>query len=337
MSNDRISRLPEHIIHHILSSIPVKDAGRTSILSKDWKTVCTSYNILPSLHYDHNSFASELLLSGQEPEIFEIRDKFMDFADNNLVRINHENSPVARLILDVVVIRDEFSRVDQLMDIVGKTKVDELCISVQTKDSRWYSHLYDDMSEEEDEEDEYICYEFPYTSVLASKQLQSLSITWCKFMCNKRTLTINENNVNVGVFSSLKQLCLSRVMLNNEALSNVGSCCPWIEFVRFEFCIFLFESLKLSKFPNLKKASIESEEFRRLHNVDCIGTKLESFHCQSDYLKWVINQDACSNIRKLQLGYLSVNNPSLFEDLSINYFSIDGESRNYRYQRCKYD
>ncbi|KAJ3687351.1 hypothetical protein LUZ61_016515 [Rhynchospora tenuis] len=39
---DRISILPDHVLHHILSFLPLKQAGRTSILSRRWRHVWAS-------------------------------------------------------------------------------------------------------------------------------------------------------------------------------------------------------------------------------------------------------------------------------------------------------
>ncbi|XP_056684374.1 uncharacterized protein [Spinacia oleracea] len=300
--------LPEHIVHHILSFVPIKDAGRTCILTKDWETLCISYNICPSLHYDHNSFASLLLLSaktGQEPELCEIRDKFMDFAENHLLTIQHNSQPVLKLTLDVVVVSDdEFSSVDRLIDLVGKIKAEELYVSVQTKDSHWYDDIFDAVAPGG------VCYEFPYTTVLASNnKLQSLSIEWCKLI----------NNNNVGMFSSLQHLKLLQVIVDDEALSNLSSCCPEIQVIHFEYCAFLFESLKLSIFPNLKRATIEGTDYSLLDNP---LKNLPSFDFRNIGSKLVITPSACSNIRDLKLS-CSVNEPNLFEDLTMAFPLIE--------------
>ena len=43
---DRISELPEVIIHHILSFLSTKAVAKTSLLSKRWKSFTISYPIL---------------------------------------------------------------------------------------------------------------------------------------------------------------------------------------------------------------------------------------------------------------------------------------------------
>ncbi|TKY64405.1 F-box/LRR-repeat protein 13 [Spatholobus suberectus] len=50
---DRISSLPEHIIHEILSRLTMLDVARTSCLSKAWKNFCVS---LPYLNIDQKDF-----------------------------------------------------------------------------------------------------------------------------------------------------------------------------------------------------------------------------------------------------------------------------------------
>ncbi|XP_071734083.1 uncharacterized protein [Rutidosis leptorrhynchoides] len=52
---DRISNLPDEIIHHILSFLDLKYAMQTSALSKKWKLVWT---LLPQLNLDSNKFSN---------------------------------------------------------------------------------------------------------------------------------------------------------------------------------------------------------------------------------------------------------------------------------------
>ena len=45
-AKDRISKLPEFIIHHILSFLPTKAVVKTSLLSKRWNGFTSSYPVL---------------------------------------------------------------------------------------------------------------------------------------------------------------------------------------------------------------------------------------------------------------------------------------------------
>nr|DAD23321.1 TPA_asm: hypothetical protein HUJ06_024784 [Nelumbo nucifera] len=70
-SCDRISELPDSVIQHILSFLPVKDVIRTSFLSKRWKYLWTS---VPNLDFDGL--------------VFSPKTKFMNFVDSVLLRRN---------------------------------------------------------------------------------------------------------------------------------------------------------------------------------------------------------------------------------------------------------
>jgi hypothetical protein len=49
VESDRISCLPDHIVHHIFSHLPIKDAGRTSVLSRKWRK---KWSTQPDLVFD---------------------------------------------------------------------------------------------------------------------------------------------------------------------------------------------------------------------------------------------------------------------------------------------
>ncbi|KAK8591560.1 hypothetical protein V6N13_031600 [Hibiscus sabdariffa] len=68
---DRISDLPDHVILKIMSSLPLKEAVRTCILSKRWKDVFTWISEVKFEHYVHLKNKS-------------MRDGFMNFVDRFL-------------------------------------------------------------------------------------------------------------------------------------------------------------------------------------------------------------------------------------------------------------
>lgn len=53
---DRVSLLPTHILHHILTFLPAQDIVRTCVLSKQWKNIWCSLN---SLDFGENLFSSK--------------------------------------------------------------------------------------------------------------------------------------------------------------------------------------------------------------------------------------------------------------------------------------
>ncbi|XP_060190724.1 putative F-box/FBD/LRR-repeat protein At5g56810 [Lycium barbarum] len=56
--NDRISDLPNNVLNRILELLPVHDAARTSILSKQWRSV---WAMLPNMKLD-NHFCNKLMI-----------------------------------------------------------------------------------------------------------------------------------------------------------------------------------------------------------------------------------------------------------------------------------
>ncbi|KAI3872182.1 hypothetical protein MKW98_011674, partial [Papaver atlanticum] len=57
---DNISKLPDFLIHHILSFVDVKQAVQTCILSKIWRTIWTS---LPYLTFDGYTYILDFIES----------------------------------------------------------------------------------------------------------------------------------------------------------------------------------------------------------------------------------------------------------------------------------
>ncbi|XP_078153013.1 F-box protein At5g03100-like [Carex rostrata] len=60
---DRISKLPDHLLHHILSFLPLEQAGRTSILSHRWRHVWASMQGLKFYIDEFDKYKSDKFIS----------------------------------------------------------------------------------------------------------------------------------------------------------------------------------------------------------------------------------------------------------------------------------
>ncbi|RZC82035.1 hypothetical protein C5167_044611 [Papaver somniferum] len=71
-AEDRISQLPDSLLHHILSFLDIEHVARSSLLSKRWKYIWTSIPTLvfPSYH--------------SKPPSSSETNKFMEFVDRTL-------------------------------------------------------------------------------------------------------------------------------------------------------------------------------------------------------------------------------------------------------------
>ncbi|XP_026428087.1 F-box/LRR-repeat protein At4g14103-like [Papaver somniferum] len=82
VAEDRISNLPDSLLHHILSFLGIKDGARTSIISKRWNYIWTT---IPTLHFENT-------ISPRNPIWITIAtEEFMDFVDGTLHRHNTSN------------------------------------------------------------------------------------------------------------------------------------------------------------------------------------------------------------------------------------------------------
>ncbi|KAF9588371.1 hypothetical protein IFM89_008801 [Coptis chinensis] len=93
-NEDRISSLPNNLIHEILSFLDMKHAARTSILSTRWRDLWTS---IPTLNFNSTVFLESTRKTSKD------KDRFIDFIDQRvyswvvaLVRRN-----VQELVIDI--------------------------------------------------------------------------------------------------------------------------------------------------------------------------------------------------------------------------------------------
>ncbi|GAU17676.1 hypothetical protein TSUD_07380 [Trifolium subterraneum] len=78
IGSDRISCLPDHIIDQILSRLPIKDAGRTSVLSSKWSE---KWSTQSNLVFDIQCVSTA---SSEDPSVV-IKNKFLRIIDHVLL------------------------------------------------------------------------------------------------------------------------------------------------------------------------------------------------------------------------------------------------------------
>ncbi|XP_045794901.1 F-box/FBD/LRR-repeat protein At1g13570-like [Trifolium pratense] len=106
---DHISELPDEILSHILTMLPVKDLLKTSLLSRRW---CKLWFLRRDLHFDIFH-----VLGKSEQEVFQIRD-------------SSHNSIMERRRVQLDINMDEFvKRVDQFVKSFQGIKIDSFFVS----------------------------------------------------------------------------------------------------------------------------------------------------------------------------------------------------------------
>ncbi|MCD9559240.1 hypothetical protein HAX54_017098, partial [Datura stramonium] len=109
---DRISELPGNVIDRILELLPVKDAAKTSILSKKWRYI---WGMLPSLRLN-KAFCYKLAVKSQ-PVFKEIVDTIL---------LQHLGA-IVKFYLDVSGVRmSSYAHIDRWMHYITRNGVKEL-------------------------------------------------------------------------------------------------------------------------------------------------------------------------------------------------------------------
>ncbi|CAO2814699.1 unnamed protein product [Amaranthus hypochondriacus] len=122
---DLFSNLPDYLLHQILSHLHPKDAARTCSLSKKWKQIWTSYNVLTFdvRHFGyrkkslkkHYKNVMDRLLSKDEDEIFCIQKFSLCFTNDTGLTVSHIKDLIAAAIgrnvreLEIQLLSEAFS------------------------------------------------------------------------------------------------------------------------------------------------------------------------------------------------------------------------------------
>ncbi|KAL4625843.1 hypothetical protein ACB092_05G054100 [Castanea dentata] len=259
---DIISQLPEHIIHHILSLLrDTKDAARTSILSRKWRQIWTSFSILK---FDQQKI--------QEQEgCLEMRNKtktFKDFVANSLNNHLKRKLSIQKLVLHITSYDLELApHMDHWINIAIENNMKELDLHVVVKKSRYYY--------------------LPQT-VFASNTITGLRLHGCKLKFR--------SNIKLP---QLQKLYLHKVHVDQQIVDNLISSCPLIEDLRFVHCTGL-QNLQVSSLLKLDRVEVHHCHVPKEIKVNAPNLQT-FWYCGKKSLPCKIDLVACVFLKRLTL------------------------------------
>ena len=284
---DRISELPEVIIHHILSFLSTKAVAKTSLLSKRWKSFTISYHVLDfnenyfqrleknEMHQPYHTWRTDYMPFRPKYPEFSTREDVMHSVNKSLLKFCEQKICIDTFKLQVSFTNIEKALVDKWIELAVENCVKVLEVSVRMKNEERY--------------------------ILPQIDFSANTVTVLKLSgCNLEHPLNLKNTIN---FYSLKELSLRRVYVVEEMLHNLIYRCPSIENLTLIYCLGLkkFQALKPLKyfciFPTLRlfySVYVEGSSLRYLRYEHSTGRLGE------------IKVNACQNLRVLYLKSASI-------------------------------
>ncbi|KAJ0074776.1 hypothetical protein Patl1_34243 [Pistacia atlantica] len=267
---DRISELPDFIIHTIMSHLSPKKVAQTSILSKRWNYLRTSF---PILEFNQNHFMRRGMLTGTGGMLHEKR--FVKFVDVTLGRFCRLEYCMEKFRLKVCLFNLKISsRIDEWIRLAVEKEVKEFDISP----SRIYNAHRDAV------------YTLPQT-IFSAKLLTTLRLSSCKIEQPSDTLML----------CSLKSLTLKGVCINEQMVQKFTSECPLLEDLLICSCWGL-KNLRVSKALKLKFIQFHNLLYK-LVSVEIIAPSLQVCWLVVNYSsRLCIDMAGCTHLKELHIN-----------------------------------
>ncbi|KAI9184932.1 hypothetical protein LWI28_002593 [Acer negundo] len=134
---DRISELPDYIIHHIMSYLSTQEATQTCVLSKRWNHLQTSF---PILDFDLIYFEEKDLTTWRKERKTYNINEFIRFVDSSLLRLCEVKVSVQkfRLSMSVFDVEGVASLLDKWIELAVANELKGLDLIVQTTETSNY-------------------------------------------------------------------------------------------------------------------------------------------------------------------------------------------------------
>ncbi|KAH7840439.1 hypothetical protein Vadar_016982 [Vaccinium darrowii] len=298
---DRISQLPEPIIHHILSLLPTEDAVCTSFLSKTWRRMWSTFPVIDFRLVDGKYFAKHGI---KEWDAETSKYEFLSFVEESLKRRLVQDFSIDKFRMYILFgdLKDFTPWMDRWLTIITERNVKELDLTVL------------------------VCsgdYSLPKV-VLGAKSIYVLRLSGCNLNLNVADSIIK--------FLQLQELHLERMHVDEWMIQTFTSSCPLIEFLELNSCrgldslclpssLLQLNKVVLSAWRGLKIVLIEAPN---LIHFDSMNTS--TVPCE-------INLVACSkSLRKLSLFCVTMTEEE-FQNLMSFTPSVEVLEL-YRLDRC---
>ncbi|GLT55012.1 hypothetical protein SLA2020_281660 [Shorea laevis] len=285
--SDQISELPDPILEHILSFVPMKQILQLSILSKRWQNVWTFFPIPEFVQHLFTNNLRNVPPNEKEQEIQRKKEEFKNFVERSLLGRYRQRLSINKFRLHMRLDESDCALVNRWIDYAIECNVKELNLDLWI-DQKWY-----ELPKKK--------YELP-ERVLVAKSITELNLYGCK-------LKSFYSDINL---SSLKKLVFSVVIVDNKIVQTLIDGCRDVEEMTFDCCSEL-KSIQVSGLPKLK--AIELLQNHELESVEMEASNLESLvlklgrPCQ-------INLGPCENLKKLVLYSCSITDKWLHDVIS---------------------
>ena len=276
---DRISDLPEFILHHILSLLSRKEAAKTGLLSKKWNCLWSSF---PILDFDQMRYFNlhSPCLPDTRPESQKRVEKFMNDVDKSISRFHEHQLLMQKFILNMTLVDFKLaSLVDKWIGMALEHGVKEIDLQVRTEENTWYC--------------------LPGTIFFAK------STNNCKLEQPFSWSALN--------YYSLQKLWLSHICVNKEIIQVIFCSCPFITDFGIIGCHGL-KTLDISKLPKLCRVDVlPLDQKVEIVRVEAANLDYFRFSYSGECL---LDITACQNLTKLYLQNLWITDQCLQSNIS---------------------
>ncbi|GJR63670.1 F-box domain containing protein [Tanacetum coccineum] len=241
-TTDRISMLPDSIVHHILSYLldDPKSRVRMSVLSKGWFALTESF---PILHFN-------LYGAGFYPRYENFMENFCEYVQYTVYRFCNQNisAHTLNMFADIINI-EQIELFGHCLDLVLEKGLQVMDIHFQYYPENLPMFCVPNM-------------------VLSASSLTSLALHNCEL----------PSSLMVGVvkFKSLRLLSLSHLPIDEGVIEYLTKGCPILEEIYLRYC-YGFKTFCVKRHRNLQKVEIYCDRRFLLERIDVEAPNLSSF------------------------------------------------------------